>query len=562
MYADALGRSTVTRAREFNGGFAETDTVFDVLGRLESQSKPHLLGDFIYTSVPGYDALNRVTSTSDVLGPLNDFGGPSGLRYTTTDYSGGFSVSTTVGVAGVSQTTTTTKNVAGKIVGVTDAIGTSTVYAYDSDGNTTDVIVGGQTLTHIEYDARGRKKLSRDADLGQWSYAYDGFGDIVTQTDGKGVVTTMTYDRLGRMVTKTVAGNVSQWIYDTAPGAGKGQIAAMIGEPDGLNGSCTLPAEATVSGGNRAIRSYQYDQFGQAVAVIECIDGELFSTTHAYDALGRESQIRYPAVGNRQLAVGYHYTSLGFLQYLTDDSTDYGVLWQGKSQNALGEVLDEQTRNGVETVSTRNPTAGWLIHSTATAHSDGDTLIQWLDFAYDELGNLRSRERQDHVVDATSGELFTYDALNRLHTAETKVAVTPFYDHTDEYDYDTLGNLQQKGGSTYTYGMGCLPGGQVGPHAVCSIGSGPAFGYDENGNMVSSGSRTVSYNAANKPLTIASDAPPSGGMTQERFSSPMGQTITGLFKSRRLGRPRPERCTSAAETRAVACTSGRQWEMR
>ena len=522
VYADALGRSTVTRTRHFNGGFAETDTVFDVLGRVSSQSTPHLVGDFVYTSVPFYDALNRVTTLSQVLGPLNDFGGSSGVGLTTNDYSGGFSVATSHVVAGaspslppVTQTTTTTKNVAGKVVGVTDAIGTSTIYSYDSDGNLTDVSVGGQTLNHVVYDLRGRQTSSSDADLGGWSYTYDAFGDVLTQTDAKNQVTTMAYDQLGRMVTKTDAGGTAQWIYDTASGAGKGKVAFAIGEPDvNLNGSCVLPPSAAVSGGNRPVRSFQYTPFGDLDTTSECVDGEVFPTTYQYDALGRQSEIRYPPVGNSQLAVGYHYTSLGFLQYLTDNSVDYSVLWQVKTQNALGQVLDEQTGNGVETVSTRNPTNGWLLHSTATAHADGDNLIQWLDFAYDELGNLRSRERQDHVVDATSGELFTYDRLNRLLTAETKVAVTPFYDHTDSYTYDVLGNISLKNNNLYGYGTGCLAGGQIGPHTLCSVGGGTPFGYDANGNMTSSAGRSVNYNAANKPAMITSDPVPSQGNDQ------------------------------------------------
>ena len=61
---------------------------------------------------------------------------------------------------------------------------------------------------------------------------------------------------------------------------------------------------------------------------------------------------------NSQLAVGYHYSGLGYLQYLTDDSTDYSVLWQAKAMNELGQVTDEQMRNGVETVSTRNSLTG------------------------------------------------------------------------------------------------------------------------------------------------------------------------------------------------------------
>src|SRR5262249_21614184 len=77
---------------------------------------------------------------------------------------------------------------------------------------------------------------------------------------------------------------------------------------------------------------------------------------------------------------------------------------------------------------------------------------------------------------------------------------------TEQYEYDFLGNIQTKGGSTYSY-TGCARGG--GPHAVCRVGNGPAVSYDENGNMTDDGNRTIDYNAANKPIHI--DSHPAAG---------------------------------------------------
>jgi hypothetical protein len=119
----------------------------------------------------------------------------------------------------------------------------------------------------------------------------------------------------------------------------------------------TIP-NVTLTDGNRTGKSFAYDQFGELIQETQCIDGTNFVTAHEYDSVGRQSLVRYPAVNTSQMAVGYHYTSLGYLQYLTDESLDYGVLWQAKAMNALGQVTDEQMRNGVETVATRNPSTG------------------------------------------------------------------------------------------------------------------------------------------------------------------------------------------------------------
>jgi YD repeat-containing protein len=208
------------------------------------------------------------------------------------------------------------------------------------------------------YDQRGRKTQVTDTDLGTWNYVFDGFGDLVGQTDARNQQFAMTYDQLGRMLTKQNVTTLAQaqWIYDTGGGAAMGKLAAMIGEPDAnLNGSCALPTGAVVTGGNRAVKTYAYNGLSDVQAVSECADGATFQTAYDYDAIGRQSVIRYPAVNSKRLAVGYHYTSVGYLHYLSDESAITAWLWQAKARDAFGKVTDEQAANRVENVQTRSP---------------------------------------------------------------------------------------------------------------------------------------------------------------------------------------------------------------
>jgi RHS repeat-associated protein len=175
--------------------------------------------------------------------------------------------------------------------------------------------------------------------------------------------------------------------------------------------------------------------------------------------------------------------------------------------------------NGVETIATRNPVTGWLMSSSSTAHSDGNTLIQSWANTFDEVGNLRTRTRSDAVNDAPSTEIFTYDLLNQLKTSEVQLpTLTPSpYDQTDSYYYDALGNLTQKGSNMYSYGTGC--NGPAGPHAVCTVTGGAQYGYDANGNMTSGGGRSVTYNTANKPTEIVSEAPSETGVVDFAYDA-------------------------------------------
>jgi YD repeat-containing protein len=104
-------------------------------------------------------------------------------------------------------------------------------------------------MVQIEYDVLGRKVLSRDPDLGEWRYSYDGFGNVIRQVDALGRVTTMVYDSLGRMTSKTDEDGTAEWVYDVGDGAGIGKLAAMVGAPQSaLSAPCEVP-KVTQTGG-------------------------------------------------------------------------------------------------------------------------------------------------------------------------------------------------------------------------------------------------------------------------------------------------------------------------
>ncbi len=95
-----------------------------------------------------------------------------------------------------------------------------------------------------------------DPDKGDWSYDYNGFGELVSQVDANGNITSMTYDKLGRMVqrqdyrdndsnpatTATTLEANTVWLYDTL---GAGRLTKV---------------DDTISGYQQ---SYSYDSLGR-----------------------------------------------------------------------------------------------------------------------------------------------------------------------------------------------------------------------------------------------------------------------------------------------------------
>ena len=59
-----------------------------------------------------------------------------------------------------------------------------------------------------------------DPNQGAWNYTYDALGQLKTQTDAKGQVTTLAYDEFGRLTAKTNPTQNGFWYHDkTAAGA-------------------------------------------------------------------------------------------------------------------------------------------------------------------------------------------------------------------------------------------------------------------------------------------------------------------------------------------------------
>ena len=56
----------------------------------------------------------------------------------------------------------------------------------------------------LRYDTAGNRLTVSDPDLGNWSYIYDKANRLISQTDARGVTTAMTYDQMGRPLTRTV----------------------------------------------------------------------------------------------------------------------------------------------------------------------------------------------------------------------------------------------------------------------------------------------------------------------------------------------------------------------
>jgi YD repeat-containing protein len=94
---------------------------------------------------------------------------------------------------------------------------------------------------------------------------------------------------------------------------------------------------------------------------------------------------------------------------------------------------------------------------------------------------------------------------------------------TQQYRYNSIGNLTHKEGATFGYGTqasSCAAGALNKPHALVN-GLGTSNCYDAAGNMVSGGGRTISWNQEQMPLSVTA-----GGVTESYSYNGDSQRVT------------------------------------
>lgn len=335
-----------------------TRTFYDNLNRTVAVVA-NLTGQAItVTTVPAYssatpDSNVRAFTSYDAAGRVLD----------TTDNAGLVTRST---YDGVGRTITTTVNyVSGGPVNATTNLASGT--AYDKLGNATRSIDPKGVVTGFDYDWAGRvitvtenlvvpgaTTVSQNVRTG---YAYDGRGNRLSITDGRGKLTTFTYDDLDRQKTETDALNHTWTTTYSKLGLrvslldANGQTTSFI--YDGLRHEKTIDYPAGTADVN-----FTYDALGNRTTMTDGTG----STSWTLDALNRPLTITAPSG-----AVGYGYDRLGnrtTLRYPDTKTVTYTVdalnriasvqdwasTFTSYTYNAVGQVVTTTLPNGVRTV--------------------------------------------------------------------------------------------------------------------------------------------------------------------------------------------------------------------
>ena len=506
-YKDKLGRTVQTRSQGLDGTYIYNVAQYDPQGRLLRSSQPYEAGDTVHwDEVLERDAMGRATKKLNASGALleTQFNGLTTTQ--TTSWTGQLGAGSQVRVSSV------TEDVAGNMRQATDNDGRQITYFYDATGQLTKALLPGGVELVNQYDQLGRKVLSSDPNIGTWRYAYDGYDQLILQENGSGRRVCFSHDILGRKVARTddyLAS--SSWEQ-----AKSGALSACQGQLADANWSYDSPSKGV--GRLSSIQTSEgysqepfYDSLGRVVRTETSYGQEDYVSTREYDPDTGKVALMTPTHRDQgpSISVEYRYNALGFLTELGKAGTsDY--YWQILSQNARGDVTQRRFANGmIENQAAYDDATGMVsqIRSKMMLASGWD--IQDETYVYDPNGTMLQRTQTNTAQNLDIEETFGYDNLDRLISASVDNLSSPGMSFDQTVQYDVAGNITSRNDvGTYSYQESCQYQGETftpGPYAVTQVSGArnEQYCYDDGGNMLIGGNKTISYTSFNKPVSIS-----------------------------------------------------------
>ncbi|XDD44718.1 RHS repeat-associated core domain-containing protein (plasmid) [Leptospira sp. WS60.C2] len=461
---DLQGKVVKKESLVVDGIVSTVETKYDSLGREIQKSNSYFTGESPHWSYTFYytrseDSLERPKETIAATGEISRI--VYGLRSTN---------STTTNQSEVIRTETQNLDNWGRLVSKTIQ-GETLQYRYDNADRLIQIYDPGNGITEISYDIGGRKTRYSDSNSGTITYSYNLAGDLLIQTDARGIVLRKEVDALGR-ITKVFPGNETPIVYeyDTGNTLSSNNVIGKL-------------TKVTDSSG---IIELAYDRKGNVIGEKRSIDDLQVIFQRTYDAFGRVKTITYP----EGTLIRNHYTGTGQLAFLTMDSHDGNSLnhtvvsYEGPKIENDKYFIERKTGNGIVTKIGYDPLR--MRPQSLVTYLKDKSVEQSIKYDYDKRGNISAIT---DLMNESRNQRFEYDHLNRVTKALGKYG-------EENYNYHKNGNLLTKGNFTYSYDNG----NHI--HAVTRVNSPNTgivgYAYDAMGNMIGRNGDTLFYNAQNK----------------------------------------------------------------
>ncbi|MGH7785577.1 MAG: toxin TcdB middle/N-terminal domain-containing protein [Candidatus Binatia bacterium] len=369
----------------------------------------------------------------------------------------------------------------------------TTLRTYDGLGRLREVRQNGVLLTSLSYDALGRKTAMTEANSGTWRYGYDDAGNLLWQDDPAAERhVQFCYDKLDRLTRRCPVAADFASHFSCTSGISCGDPETVLftyDESDVPNGRGRLTAVEDASGRSEM---QEYDARGRLRRMTKHIE---------VDGVSRHARFAYTYDTNdRPLTVTYPDGEVVITDY--DDGGQPIVLRNQANTfyvtDALYDVFGRPTEvhhaNGV--TDTHSYGAAADMHRLRSIRAAGPAGVL-LDLGYEQYSNrgliegIADRRNASGVLSNTAA--YTYDALGRLTTFDS--AHNPG-DRT--FAYDAMGNLTRNGDRYFGYTNAARPH-QLTTLRVGSPTAAPTpIAHDPNGNRAGKGAHTYAYDTSGR----------------------------------------------------------------
>ncbi|MBU3950422.1 MAG: hypothetical protein KJ826_19660 [Proteobacteria bacterium] len=334
---------------------------------------------------------------------------------------------------------------------VTDGRGVITTITYDAVGNPNTSRVSAEPVIDYDYDSVGRMVQLTDQAGAITRFAFDRRGLLLSKTDPLGKSTTLTYYNDGSLHTKTDRNNNTITLSYTQSGNPE-----TITYPDASEVNFTYNQLDNLESmqDSTGTTGYIYDAVNRLTSKTDPFG---FNVSYEYDEAGNVTKLTYP--GNK--SVSYTYDELNRMKTVTLDWLSQTATY---NYDAAGRLASIDNFNG--TTSTYDfDDANRLV--SLENRQQGGAAIATYQFDLDENGNRTNIIKDEPLTDTAALENtnYTYNTYkNRLLS-----------DGANSFGYDDEGQITNGYGSYYTFDY---------DHRLTAIGSNYVYSYDATGNRL------------------------------------------------------------------------------
>jgi len=400
---------------------------------------------------------------------------------------------------------------------ITDPLGNTTSYTYDTQGNLLTKTEPGVGTTTYTYDSKGNILTVKDPLNQTTSYSYNSFGQVLTVSGASGSYA-YSYDTTGNLLSATnPASEITGYSYDS-----KGNLLTItdprgkvttLGYDASTNDLLTVTLPATGTPPVAALYQLAHDANGNILTVT--------------DALGKVTGYSYDSRNNLLTATNplgkvttYSYDKNNNLKTVTDannKTTSYSYNYRGQqisATDALNAVTNLgygspacPTCSGADQLTSitdaKNQKTAWVYDTLNRITSETDPLNKTTSYGYGATPLPSSR------TDANGTTInYTYDALQRL----TQKSYPDSSSTT--FTYDSRNNILTAANSAVSYSYTYDAANRI-KTVTDSRGYSLSYDYDANGNRTkttlqpgSADERVISYSYddVNRLSTLTSPA--------------------------------------------------------